>query len=589
MTARIRYQTRLEELERQIGALDAREGTISFTRIGVVAIAAIIAWLALGRDLVSPSWVLVPAVAFVVLIVLHERLKRRRTLVQRAEKFYRRGIARIEGDWAGKGATGERFRSTDHLYADDLDLFGRGSLFELLSIAQTRGGEERLAAWLKAPAEGAEVRARQQSIAELRDRVDLRETIAVATDELREATDEPASLLEWAEAPPAVFSPLERAAASLLAAAAVGALVFWISTGSIAILALVGIAELSFALRLRSRIRATTGDIGAHQNELRALLAVAEIFAAEEFSDARLRQLTGGVLAPAASSLRRLLRLLDFLDAMRNQLFMLVGALLLWTEHVSFALAGWKRAHGREMRAWRSAIGELEALLSLANHAYEHPDDVLPAIIDGPPAIVADGIAHPLIPETRAVRNDVVLGSGEQLWIVSGSNMSGKSTLLRTVGVNCVLAFAGGVVRARSLTLTPLQIGASIRINDSLQEGNSRFYAEVLRIRNIVERAAEGPLLFLLDEIFNGTNSHDRRIGAEAIIRTLLSRAAVGMVTTHDLALAQLAESLAPRARNVHFEDHIEHGRMVFDYTIKEGVVTKSNALELMRAVGLDV
>jgi DNA mismatch repair ATPase MutS len=195
-----------------------------------------------------------------------------------------------------------------------------------------------------------------------------------------------------------------------------------------------------------------------------------------------------------------------------------------------------------------------------------------------------------LLLEREAVNNDVSLSDGLRLLIVSGSNMSGKSTLLRTVGTNAVLAQAGGAVRAARLRLSPLRIGASIGLGDSLREGASRFYAEITRLRAIVDATAVGPpVLFLIDELLHGTNSHDRRIGAEALLRGLVERGAVGLVTTHDLALTHVADLLAPRAANVHFEDHLEGGRMRFDYRLRPGVVAKSNALELMRSVGLDV
>jgi DNA mismatch repair ATPase MutS len=194
------------------------------------------------------------------------------------------------------------------------------------------------------------------------------------------------------------------------------------------------------------------------------------------------------------------------------------------------------------------------------------------------------------MPDARFVRNQVALGGDLRVLIVSGSNMSGKSTLLRTVGVNAVLAFAGAPVRARRLRLSPLALGASIRVTDSLQSGVSRFYAEITRLRKLVDlTAGPDPLLFLLDEFLHGTNSHDRQIGAGAIVRGLVERNAIGLVTTHDLALAHIADTLAPRAANVHFEDHLEAGKMTFDFTLRQGVVRKSNALELMRSIGLDV
>jgi DNA mismatch repair ATPase MutS len=216
--------------------------------------------------------------------------------------------------------------------------------------------------------------------------------------------------------------------------------------------------------------------------------------------------------------------------------------------------------------------------------------DPFPEVVEQGPLFEGEDLGHPLIARTKSVANTVRLGAEPQLLVVSGSNMSGKSTLLRTVGVNTVLALAGAPVRARRLRLSPLAVGAAIRIQDSLQAGESHFYAEIQRIQYITELTTEGlPVLFLLDELLHGTNSHDRAIGAEAIVRSLIRRGAIGLATTHDLALAKIAEALHPKAANVHFEDQLEEGRMVFDYRMKQGVVGHSNALGLMKSLGLEV
>jgi DNA mismatch repair ATPase MutS len=232
----------------------------------------------------------------------------------------------------------------------------------------------------------------------------------------------------------------------------------------------------------------------------------------------------------------------------------------------------------------------MEALCSLASHAFEHPADPFPQFTAQAPWLEAEAIGHPLIDENRVVRNDVRMGGDLRLLVVSGSNMSGKSTFLRTLGVNVVLAQAGAPVRARRLVLSPLAVGASIRVADSLQGGVSRFYAEILRIRQTVDLTA-GPLpvLFLVDEFLHGTNSHDRRIGAEALVRSLVKRGAMGLITTHDLALADIVDVLGTQAVNVHFEDRIEGGEIHFDYVMRPGIVRKSNAIELMRSVGLEI
>jgi DNA mismatch repair ATPase MutS len=242
------------------------------------------------------------------------------------------------------------------------------------------------------------------------------------------------------------------------------------------------------------------------------------------------------------------------------------------------------------VQPWLATAGRREALSALAMYAYEHPQDPFPELVAGAAVFAARELGHPLLPAAVCVRNDVTIGLPLHALLVSGSNMSGKSTLLRAVGVNTVLAMAGAPVRARALRLSVLQVGASIRINDSLGEGHSRFYAEITRLRELYDLASgDKPLLFLLDEVLQGTNSKDRRIGAEGVLRAYIERGAIGLVSTHDLALTDITGLAAGALRNVHFEDTLEDGRMSFDFTLRDGVVTKSNGIELMRAIGLKV
>jgi DNA mismatch repair ATPase MutS len=278
------------------------------------------------------------------------------------------------------------------------------------------------------------------------------------------------------------------------------------------------------------------------------------------------------------------------MDSRRNELFVAISVLVLFVPLVAMAIEAWRLRCGPSIPRWLAALGELEALSAIAGYAYEHPADPFPELADGGPLYEGESLGHPLIADRRCVRNDATLGSGTSVLVVSGSNMSGKSTYLRTVGANAVLAMMGAPVRAKRLRLSPLSVGASIRRTDSLQDGTSHFYAEIKRIRQLVDLAqGPRPALFLVDEILHGTNSHDRTIGSAAIVKGFIGRGAIGLVTTHDLSLAKVADELAPKAVNVHFEDQLVDGRMVFDYKLRPGVVTKSNALELMRSLGLDV
>jgi MutS-like protein len=604
-TVRDLYVVRLEERRQSTARLRARERTISLVRLALIAVTIGVAFWKLVAALV-------PLVAFVVLVVMHERIIRARTRAENGARFYERGLARIDETWPGLGDAGAEFADEHHPYAGDFDLFGRGSLFELVSVAVTPAGRRRLAAWLKEPPRDAsETRARQQATLELRENFGLREDLSVeAAEVVREV--ESAKLDAWAAMPAVTLTAFERIAAIVLPAVTVllvlitmpswiARLVDWThpearlgvfaNIPSWPLLVTIVLTTL-LAKRLHPRIEPVVMAVERAEPALALLAGVLARVEREQFTSPRLTALHArlrGAELPASGEIEKLRKLVGLLDARRNQFFAPFAFLLLWVPHVAIAIERWRVRSGTRVGDWIEAVGEIEALASFASFAFEHPAFTMPEILDGAPHLEAQSLGHPLIPADRRVTNDIALGDAPQLLVVSGSNMSGKSTMMRSVGIAAVLAMSGAPVCARSMRISMTAIGASIRIADSLQENASRFYAEILRIRQVLDLSKNGPLLFLLDEVLAGTNSHDRRIGAEAIVRGLVERGAIGLVSTHDLALAQIADSLAPRAANVHFEDHIEDGKVVFDYQMRPGVVTKSNALELMRSVGIEV
>jgi hypothetical protein len=534
-----------------------------------------------------------PVAAFGALLFAHARVIPARQRADRAVQYYERGLARMQDRWAGQGASGERFADPAHPYSGDLDLFGRGSLFELMCTARTRAGEDTLAAWLCTPAPPPEVGARQAAVAELRPRLDLRVELHLLGADVG-AGLHPEELTAWGAAPPALHGRALRVVAALLVALTAGAalatLAGWIGPAPLAVGLL---AQALFAIPLRKRVGAVVRAVELPGRDLGLLVDLLARIERESFSAPRLAAVRAALATrgvPPSRRIAQLERLITLLDARRNQFFAPLAPLLLWGTQLALAVEAWRAVSGPAVPRWLQVVGEFEALCALGTYAHEHPGDPFPEVAAGAPLFEAEAVGHPLLPLARCVHNDVHLGADLAVLVISGSNMSGKSTLLRTVGVNAVLAQAGAPVRARRLRLSPLAVGTSMRIADSLQAGTSRFYAEIQRLRQLVDLAAgPRPLLFLLDEILHGTNSHDRRFGAEAIVRGLLRRGAIGLVTTHDLSLASIADALAARAANVHFEDHLEDGRMTFDYRLRPGVVRKSNALELMRAVGLPV
>jgi hypothetical protein len=587
------YTRRLTVRQTLAGRLARLEQRISIARLVVFVCGGLVAFFALDRHAISAWWIAAPVALFAGLVLVHDRVITRRRRADRSVTFYERGLARLGDRWAGTGESGERFADASHPYAADLDLFGRGSLFELLCTARTRAGEDTLAAWLRTPAAPDVIRARQAAITELQPRLDLREELALLGVDVRAGLD-PDALTNWATAAPTHAPRALRLSAAALVTCLLIASTAWLTgvTGPAPVIALL-LAEAAFAARLRRRVVRVVHTVQRPGRDLGLLAQLLAHLEQQRFSAPHLVRLraaldTDGM--PPSAQIARLHRLIHLLDARQNQFFAPLAGLLLWTTQLALAIDAWHAASGASIVRWLATVGEIEALGAFAAYAYEHPDDPFPEIVEQSPAFDGAALGHPLIAAGRCVRNDVHLAADLRLLVVSGSNMSGKSTLLRTVGTNAVLALAGAPVRAQRLRLSPLAVGASIRLNDSLQEGTSRFYAEITRLRQLMDLAnGPLPLLFLLDEILHGTNSHDRGIGSAAVVRGFIERGAVGLVTTHDLALAQIADTLDGHAANVHFEDHLENGQMIFDYRMRPGVVEKSNAVALMRAVGLDV
>lgn len=585
------YTQRLAAWRERIAQFDRTHRLLSNIRLTLGIAGAVLLWQAFVRARISPWWPVADWVVFAAIAVHHARVLQRGERANRAAEVYARGLGRLDNRWAGTGRDGAAFLD-GHPYARDLDLFGRGSLFELLNTARTEAGETTLADWLRAGAPRDEVVSRQAAVGELRSMLDFREDVAVLAAE--SPVGRTGILAQWAASAPADFPRLLRVALTTFATVTVViALLVYADVLSLVWLFVWIIVETSIAALWRHPFGHVLHAIETPERDLGLLSELLERIERQPFSSPRLATLRQSLSTDGPMPSRRIARLrslVSWSDSTHNLLFAPIAYALLIKPQVAVAIDRWQAHNGAAVGEWLRLVGELEALSALATLSFEHPADPFPEIVDAGPLFDARALGHPLIDEHASVPNDLCLGaSGPRAIVISGSNMSGKSTLLRSVGVNAVLALAGGPVRARALRLSPLVIGATLRIDDSLQEGHSRFYAEILRIRSIMD-AARGPvtLLFLLDEILHGTNSHDRRIGAEAIVRALVNYGAIGLVTTHDLALTELAQTLEG-AINMHFEDRLENGAMVFDYRIRPGVVEHSNALALMRAIGLDV
>lgn len=556
------YRHRIDALRTELVPLKRRGTFFGYFSASLLFLGPIaVIWILVSKQ-ISTYWALAPILLFIFLQILHERVRRAIDGNARATLFYERGIARINNQWAGNGESGDRFARELHPYARDLDLFGNGSLFQLLCDARTRAGEETLASWLLAPSAPEEVRSHNTAVAELRDRIDLREDLSLLGADLRTGIS-PSVLIAWAEGEPLVASTFRRVVAAVLAVLWCAGLLAWIIWG------LFLEPRLSFhlfsALLLLTMVNAAFSH--AHRRWITLALQIESAckglplfarvmarFEDESFSARKLVELQSRLRVEGERPSRviaRLGRLADFLQSNRNMIIGAVDRVVFYTLQVTFAMEAWHRKYGPSVRGWIAAIGELEALCSLAAYTYEHPDDVFPEFSAEAVCFEAQGFTHPLIPASRAIRNDIHLGRDLRLMIISGPNMAGKSTFLRAMGLNAVLAQCGAPVRACRLRLSPLSVAASVCVLDSLQGGISRFYAEILRIKVTLDLAGgQPPVLFLLGELLGGTNSHDRRAGSESVVKNLLERGAIGMITTHDLAVAQIADSLGPCAAN---------------------------------------
>ncbi len=583
-------------------------------RLGVAAAAIGAVGGIVWGDLGGLGWMALGglAFAFVVLVVLHSRVHEAVDRAKAALRFHDRGLARLGLDWTALPVTSDRFRVPDHPFAGDLDVFGRASIMQLIDATETRFGEERLAAMLSAedPPGGPHgwkeaVQARQAAARELAGRFAFREELAVAGGVLGAERPDPAPLLAWAEGrgegadrfepPPPWLGAAAWAVPAVAVVLIAGGAAAGVSWGRVlAALAVLQVIAIAIGLRLTPMLEA----VSARESSVtrwRAMLAAVE---KERFEAPPLQQLgarlAGASRGAATRELARLETIVGFTDARRNEGFrFFIGPLLMWDAHCTLALERWRARVGPSLRGWLDALAEVEALASLAAFADEHPDYAWPELANEA-TFQAEKLGHPLIPGDKRVTNDVRLPTTGRALVITGSNMSGKSTLLRAMGLNAVLASAGAPVCAAALRVGPLRVATSMRIEDSLEHGVSHFYAELRRLKRILDLARAGleeraPVLFLLDEILHGTNSRERIIGACAVVRELVSLGALGAVSTHDLGITALEEELPEHVENAHFEEQVQGDAMSFDYTLRPGIVHSSNALRLMRAVGIDV
>jgi ABC-type multidrug transport system fused ATPase/permease subunit len=586
------YAAELQRLVATQAAERRRERIFGYSKLAI-AVLTLTAAALVYRHAVLLAMLLAPVALFIALAIMQEKLLQSTRYRTRAMAFYDRGLARLTDEWSGSGETGDRFLDPVHPYARDLDLFGPSSLFEYLSTARTRAGEETLAQWLLHAAAAGEIEARQAAVRELRARVTFRERLFCAGETVRLGVH-PDALSAWGESEPVFAKPGVRIVIAVLAILWAWSLVAWAMWDMPVAALLMTFLNFAYSHLIHARLEKAAARLENATRDLTLLAEVLSILEQEPVSSARLVAVKAGLrrkeTPPPSAAISKLARIVDLLESRHSLFARPLDLVTFWSTQLVFSAERWQREFGPSIRGWLDAVGEFEAFTSLSSFAYEHPYYAFPEFAREGPLFDGEGIAHPLLPAGKAVVNDVTLGKPLQLIVLSGPNMAGKSTFIRAIGINAVLAQCGAPVRARSLRMSPLQVAASICVLDSLAGGVSRFYAEIHRVKLIADLVQGAvPVFFLLDELLSGTNSHDRRIGTEFVLREFVEHSAIGVVSTHDLALAEIPLAFGERAANFHFEDQIEDGRLSFDYKLKRGIVETSNALKLMRAIGLGV
>jgi hypothetical protein len=593
-TALVEYQNRLQQL--QSGLSQASETQLrALVLLGVSLSIVLLLSVAAYSKRTAPAWLpplfLAPAAWSLRRFF---QIRRKSVDLSRLQRFYETGLDRLTGDWPGRGASGEEFVPAKHLYARDLNLFGAGSMFELLCTARTQVGRRRLASYLLDLPDKDETLARQEAVRELEPQADLREQICLLGQYRFQSCDW-GPFREWLEsAAIAVPRATPWILPAISGALALMVLVPWLAPVNAGLwtrvapyLFSLALVQIGFAIWLRPKARALLDRARGIAGELTLLRAGLALLEAQSFRSPKLQKLSGRV-AGAAAAVHSLDRLVRAIDQCNKEYFYHVSRTLLVNTQFALAIERWKIRRRADLETWLDAWAEFEALNALAGYTHEHPEDVFPEMLEGGPEFEAAGLGHPLLPEVACVRNDVHLGHAQRFYLVSGSNMAGKSTFLRALGINAVLGSAGAPVRARQARQSSFAVCASVSMVDSLAEGKSKFLAEVERLRDTL-RAASGPkpVLFAIDEVLSGTNSRDRRVAAELFLRALIDAGALGALSTHDLALAEIAEDPSLGGSNVHMESRDPSDPFAFDYLLKRGVSTHSNALAIARMAGV--
>ncbi|WP_310442884.1 MutS-related protein [Tissierella sp.] len=531
---------------------------------------------------------------FVFLVIKHNKLKANNRYFHAFNKINEDALLRLKGDWNNFGDTGAEFRDDNHSFSNDLDIFGQASLFQYINTTTTYMGRDILRKYLTQPCKDKEViRNRQKAIDELSCKLPWRQRFMAEGLIVNNKSNDHDALYEFFETKNEMYTKYWLIiGAGLIPMISIGFFLLAIFKKipfQIPILMLaIQIILLIFKYAERSK---QLDLVYRHVDSIKVYRKMINYIEKRSFKSEYLIKLKDKLVdidkLTACQQIKELENIADSISNRNNPYFMIINIITLWDYQCMIALEQWKKKSGLLIRTWFETVGEFEALSSLANIGHDNPDWTIPKIIDNPYYIMAKDMGHPLLTDKR-VCNDFKIDGSTKVLLITGSNMSGKSTYLRTIGINLILAYAGAPVCAKDFCCSIFNIYTCMRVSDSLEQNTSSFYAELLRIKKIVDESKTNNVFFLLDEVFKGTNSHDRHEGAKILINKLINNMAIGLVSTHDLELEVLERESNGKIRNYHFKEYYKNNKIYFDYKINRGISTTKNAMYLIKMIGID-
>jgi len=592
------YASRIEIYKSKINQLKRIETILSLIKLGLAIGFIVVFYLAaLNYSSLHLIGLMALAVVFTLIAIIHENFIKKRTFFRSLQSINEEETKSLRHEFTDY-EDGEVFQDPDHAYSSDLDFFGERSVFHYLNRAATGMGSRGLADWLinlPSVKDTAQIKERQKAVNELSNKIDLRQHVQAHGKIVEDSLERLDAITDLIQEPVYILPKK--------------GLILFFHVMPLVTLGVIGLIIaglpwpfilLPLAVQILINRRTCKNLVRIYlmaMKNTRILRNYAQIIGEIEkaaYSSDILTEIRDSLYSndkPASSSIHKLSSLVGYLELRRNPFFHpLLNTLFFWDLHWTYRLEKWKHRIAPQVPEWFAAIGRFEALSSLANLSFNNPSWTMPEIIHADFSFKAKNLGHPLIPDDHRVGNDIEMDGKGKIWIITGPNMSGKSTLLKTVGVNMVLALAGSPVCAEACALSPLKLYTNLKVSDSLDKSLSLFYAELQRLKMVIDGVAEHEkVFFLLDEMLKGTNALDRQAGAIALLKQLAASEANGFVATHDLELTKLEENFPEKIANYHFDGYIEEDKLLFDYKLKSGKCESFNALILMRKMGIDV